>query len=75
MPLEYAQPDDLRPMVERRQAGHDLRRLVPRGQHAGWQPPADRREPLQGRLRLDPLGGAVDAQHLHGLDDRNEHGL
>jgi uncharacterized protein (DUF2252 family) len=46
MPLEYAQPDDLRPMMERRQAGHDLRRLVPRGQHAAWQPPTDRRDPL-----------------------------
>src|SRR4051812_41192248 len=46
MPLEYAQPDDLRPMAERRQAGQDLRRLVPRRQHAGWQPPADRRDPL-----------------------------
>ena len=47
MPLENAQPDDLLPMEERRQAGHDLRRLVPRGQHAVWQPPDDRRDPLQ----------------------------
>ncbi len=47
MPLEYVQPDDLLPIEERRQAGHDLRRLVPRGQHATWQPPADRRDPLQ----------------------------
>ncbi len=47
MPLEYVQPDDLLPMEERRQAGHDLRRLVPRGQHAEWQAPADRRDPLQ----------------------------
>ncbi len=47
MPLEYVQPDDLLPVEERRQAGHDVRRLVPRGQHAAWQPSADRRDPLQ----------------------------
>ena len=35
------------PMAERRQAGHDLRRLVPRGLHATWQPPSDRRDPLE----------------------------
>lgn len=47
MPLEYVQPDDLLPIRERRQAGHNLRRLVPRGQHAVWHPPADRCDPLQ----------------------------
>jgi uncharacterized protein (DUF2252 family) len=47
MPLEYVQPDDLLPMRERRQAGQNLRRLVPRGQHALWNAPADRRDPLQ----------------------------
>ena len=47
MLLEYVQPDNLQPMGERRQAGHDLRRVVPRGQQAIWQPPADRRDPLQ----------------------------
>ena len=36
MPLEHVQPDDLLPMAERRQAGHDLRRVVPRRQHANW---------------------------------------
>jgi uncharacterized protein (DUF2252 family) len=46
MPLEYTQPDDMLPMKERRQAGQDLRRLVPRRQHAFWTPPATRREPL-----------------------------
>ena len=46
MPLEYVQPDNLLPMAERRQAGHDLRRLVPRRLHATWKPPADRRDPL-----------------------------
>src|SRR5579859_6380337 len=47
MPLEYVQPDDLLTARERRQAGQNLRRLVPRGQHAIWSPPADRRDPLQ----------------------------
>lgn len=47
MALDYVQPDDLLPMEERRLAGHALRRLVPRGQHAMWQAPADRRDPLQ----------------------------
>jgi uncharacterized protein (DUF2252 family) len=47
MPLEYVQPNDLLPMAERRQAGHDLRKIVPRGQHAVWQAPSDRFEPLQ----------------------------
>ena len=46
MPLEYVQPDDLLPMAERRQAGHDLRRLVPRRLHATWKTFADRRDPL-----------------------------
>src|SRR5258708_23146522 len=46
MPLEHVQPDDLLPMAEGRKAGHDLRRLVPRRQHAAWQPPADRGDPL-----------------------------
>jgi uncharacterized protein (DUF2252 family) len=47
MPLEYVQPDDLLPMAERRQAGQDLRKLVPRAQHASWQPAPDRRDPLE----------------------------
>jgi uncharacterized protein (DUF2252 family) len=47
MPLEHAAPDDWLPMADRRQAGHDRRRLVPRGQHAVWQPPANRIDPLQ----------------------------
>src|SRR4051794_6628250 len=47
MPLEYAQPDDLMPLTERHQAGHDVRRLVPRRQHAIWQPLQGRRDPLE----------------------------
>ena len=46
MPLENAQPDDLLSTAERRAAGQDLRRLVPRGQHASWIAPSDRRDPL-----------------------------
>ena len=42
VPLEYAQPDDMLPLAERRQAGQALRRLVPRRQHADWHPPPDR---------------------------------
>src|SRR5579872_387116 len=47
MPLEYVEPDDLLTARERRQAGQNLRRLVPRGRHAAWSPCADRRDPLQ----------------------------
>jgi uncharacterized protein (DUF2252 family) len=47
MPLEHVRPDDLLPIEERRRAGHDLRRLVPRGQHAAWQPSVARRDPLR----------------------------
>jgi uncharacterized protein (DUF2252 family) len=47
MPLETVQPDDLLPIEERRLAGQNLRKLVPRGQHAAWQPPAERVDPLQ----------------------------
>jgi uncharacterized protein (DUF2252 family) len=46
MPLEYLQPDDMPPMAQRRQAGRDRRRLVPRRQHAVWTPPSDRHDPL-----------------------------
>ncbi|HME27480.1 MAG TPA: DUF2252 domain-containing protein [Acetobacteraceae bacterium] len=46
MPLENVRPDDLLPMAERREAGHALRRLVPRSQHATWQAPSDRRDSL-----------------------------
>jgi hypothetical protein len=60
MPLEATQPDDLLPMAERQKAGQNLRRLVPRGHHAGWQPEANRRDPLDiliesGRHRISSL--------------------
>src|SRR5215510_1740059 len=44
--LELVQPDALLPLAERRQVGHDLRRLVPRRQHAEWKPKPDRRDPI-----------------------------
>jgi uncharacterized protein (DUF2252 family) len=47
MPLEHLQPDGLLPIAERRRAGHGLRQAVPRGQHAGWTPQADRRDPVE----------------------------
>jgi uncharacterized protein (DUF2252 family) len=60
MPLEHVQPDDTLSIAERRQAGHDLRKLVPRGQHAVWQPSPERQDPLQilidtGRHRISSL--------------------
>ncbi len=47
MPLENVRPDDLLPMAERRESGRALRRLVPRSQHAAWQMPPGRRDPLE----------------------------
>jgi uncharacterized protein (DUF2252 family) len=46
MPLENVRPDDLLSVAERQEAGHALRRLLPRGQHADWRAPPDRRDPL-----------------------------
>jgi uncharacterized protein (DUF2252 family) len=47
MPLEHQQADVLQPVAARRQAGHALRKLVPRSLHAAWTPAADRRDPVQ----------------------------
>jgi uncharacterized protein (DUF2252 family) len=44
MPLEQAQPDGLLPIAERHEAGHRLRKLVPRRQHAAWVPQVERRD-------------------------------
>ncbi len=48
------------PAGERREAGRDLRRVVPRSAHAEWQPPADRADPVdiliaQGAGRIADL--------------------
>jgi uncharacterized protein (DUF2252 family) len=46
MPLENVRPHDVLPAAERRDAGHALRRLMPRRSHAVWRSPSDRRDPL-----------------------------
>jgi uncharacterized protein (DUF2252 family) len=60
MPLEQATPEAPLSMVERRQIGQDLRKLVPRRLHAIWTPPTDRADPVQtlietGRHRISGL--------------------
>jgi uncharacterized protein (DUF2252 family) len=60
MPLEHAMPDAPLTMVERRQAGQDLRKLIPRRLHAAWTPPPNRADPVQtlietGRHRISAL--------------------
>ena len=40
MPLEHVQPSTPLPIAERRSAGQNLRKLVPRSLHATWTPPA-----------------------------------
>jgi len=47
MSLENAQPDRLLASAERRKSGQDLRRLIPRSQHASWTTPSERRDPLE----------------------------
>ena len=46
MPLESHATDVLRAATERRQDGHALRKVLPRSQHANWQPPTGRRDPV-----------------------------
>jgi uncharacterized protein (DUF2252 family) len=60
MPLEHAAPAAPLTAVERRQVGHDLRKLVPRRLHATWAPPTGRADPVQtlietGRHRISSL--------------------
>jgi uncharacterized protein (DUF2252 family) len=60
MPLEHVQPDALRPIAERRQAGQNLRKLVPRRVHGTWTAASTRRDPVQalienGRHRISRL--------------------
>ena len=47
MPLEHVPSDAVLPIAERRNIGRQLRKMVPRSQHAGWQPSAHRRDPVQ----------------------------
>jgi uncharacterized protein (DUF2252 family) len=60
MPLEQAAPEAPLSIVERRQAGQDLRKLVPRRLHAAWVVPPNRPDPVQtlietGRHRISGL--------------------
>ena len=60
MPLEHVQPDALRPIAERRLAGQNLRKLVPRRLHSVWNAPTSRADPVQilldsGRHRISRL--------------------
>jgi uncharacterized protein (DUF2252 family) len=60
MPLEHAAPEGPLTIVERRQAGQDLRKLVPRRLHASWAAPHNRPDPVQtlietGRHRISGL--------------------
>jgi uncharacterized protein (DUF2252 family) len=60
MPLEQAAPEAPLSIVERRQAGQNLRKLVPRRLHAGWVVPPNRPDPVQtlietGRHRISGL--------------------
>jgi uncharacterized protein (DUF2252 family) len=47
MPLETGLISSLKPVAERRQDGHALRKLVPRSLHGAWTPPANRPDPVQ----------------------------
>jgi uncharacterized protein (DUF2252 family) len=53
MPLEHVPPHAVLPIAERRQAGHALRKVVPRSLHASWKPPSDRRDPIQTLINSD----------------------
>lgn len=60
MPLEHMLAPKLLPASERRFAGRALRKIVPRGVHADWAPPPDRRDPVDilvetGRYRIASL--------------------
>jgi uncharacterized protein (DUF2252 family) len=60
MPLEQATPEAPLSMVERRQIGQDLRKLVPRRLHAVWTPPAQRADPVQTLIE-------TGRHHISGL--------
>ena len=53
MPLEHVQPGVLLPIAERRSAGQNLRKLVPRSLHATWTPSADREDPVKRIIETD----------------------
>jgi uncharacterized protein (DUF2252 family) len=53
MPLEHVPPSAPVPIAERRSAGQNLRKLVPRSLHATWAPPADREDPIKRIIETD----------------------
>jgi len=53
MPLEHVQPSAPLPIAERRQAGQNLRKLVPRSLQATWTPPPDREDPVKRLIEAD----------------------
>ncbi len=53
MPLEHVQPGAPLPIAERRRAGQNLRKLVPRSLHATWTPPPDREDPVARLIATD----------------------
>jgi uncharacterized protein (DUF2252 family) len=53
MPLEHMPTSTPLPIAERRRAGQNLRKLVPRSLHATWAPSPDRRDPVQQILEAD----------------------
>ncbi len=60
MPLEQMHTVDIRPAIERSQAGQALRKLMPRSLHAHWAPSPKRRDPVDilvesGRHRIASL--------------------
>ena len=60
MPLEHMQPVTVLPAAERRQAGHALRKIMPRGMHSVWSPSSGRGDPVDiliesGRHRIADL--------------------
>ena len=60
MPLEHMQTVNVLPVMERRQAGQALRKIVPRSAHAHWAPSVARRDPVDilvesGRHRIASL--------------------
>ncbi len=53
MPPEHVQPSAPLPIAERRSAGRNLRKLVPRSLHAAWTPPSDREDPVKRIIDAD----------------------
>jgi uncharacterized protein (DUF2252 family) len=53
MPLEHVELNAPLPIAERRRAGQNLRKLVPRSLHATWNVPAERQDPVRQIIEAD----------------------